>query len=241
MSVTPSKANQLTNRHERSPQSSAKLQWITECIDCDKRIVEMTNQSMKLDANGNPHIAYGGDHLYYAWFDGSTWQYETADIAAGVGGNASLALDQNGYPHIGYHDRVNNALKYAFRDASGWHTEIVDSNPGDTGVFTSIVLDQDDLPHISYYAVNTHFLRYAHFDGTEWHTQAIDRGGIYGSLALDPSGVPHVGYHDITTGELRYASLDVSGWITETVDSNAYAGSFTALVFDDGGYPHLDL
>jgi hypothetical protein len=37
--------------------------------------------SFALDSSDRPHIAYGGDHLYYAYFDGTQWQYEVVDSA----------------------------------------------------------------------------------------------------------------------------------------------------------------
>jgi hypothetical protein len=86
----------------------------------------LTDRSLRLDPAGRPRIAYGGDHLYYAWHDGTTWHLETVDDAPGVGAYASLALDGGGYPHISYFDDDNDDLKYAYRDDSGWHKAKVD-------------------------------------------------------------------------------------------------------------------
>ena len=72
--------------------------WVIECADCPKQFTEMSNRSLRLDADGHPHIAYGEDHLYYAWYDGADWHYETADAAPNVGAHAALALDGSGYP-----------------------------------------------------------------------------------------------------------------------------------------------
>ena len=44
--------------------------WQTECADCPRQFSNMTDHSLRLDAEGHPHVAYGGDHLYYAWSDG---------------------------------------------------------------------------------------------------------------------------------------------------------------------------
>jgi len=101
--------------------------WVIECTDCLKQFSNMTDRSLRLDAAGHPHIAYGGDHLYYAWNDGVSWQLETVDASPDVGQHASLALDGGGYPHISYYDDTNDDLKYAYQDASGWHIETVDS------------------------------------------------------------------------------------------------------------------
>ncbi|MFO0795347.1 MAG: hypothetical protein U0586_14950 [Candidatus Brocadiaceae bacterium] len=66
-----------------------------------------------VDASNRPHIAYGGDHLYYAYHDGSKWNYPTVDASLLVGDYASIALDTSGKAHISYHDAANGALKYA--------------------------------------------------------------------------------------------------------------------------------
>ena len=66
---------------EKGQPQAADLEgdWVIECVDCPKHFDAMTDRSLRLDSDGNPHIAYGGDHLYYAWYDGAEWQYETAD------------------------------------------------------------------------------------------------------------------------------------------------------------------
>lgn len=87
--------------------------WQIECVDCPRFLARMTDRSLRLDAAGHPHVAYGSDHLYYAWYDGAARQYETVDDAPGVGEHAALGLDGNGYPHISYTDQVNYDLKYA--------------------------------------------------------------------------------------------------------------------------------
>jgi len=53
----------------------------------------MTDRSLRLDTAGHPHIAYGEDHLYYAWHNGASWHYETVDDSSGVGWCTSLPLD----------------------------------------------------------------------------------------------------------------------------------------------------
>ncbi|MCS6845875.1 MAG: BNR repeat-containing protein, partial [Caldilineales bacterium] len=75
------------------PQSPQGVTWHIQRVDAPKAFSNMRDRSLRLDAAGRPHIAYGLDHLYYAWHDGSHWHQETVDPAWGVGMYASLALD----------------------------------------------------------------------------------------------------------------------------------------------------
>ncbi len=214
--------------------------WVIERVDLSKRFRDMTDRSLKLDGEGDPHIAYGEKHLYYAWRDG-TWHVETVDESYGVGRFASLALDESGYPHISYYDAANGDLKYAYQDATGWHITTVDSE-GQVGLYTSLALDESGYPHISY-ADYTHYdLKYAYQDATGWHTETVDSGGYvgyYSSLALDGDDYAHVSYFDFTHNDLKYAYLDAIGWHTETVDSGGSVGYYTSLALDGSGYAHV--
>jgi hypothetical protein len=70
-----------------------------------------------------------------------------------VGSWTSLALDQSGHPYISYMDRqgyYDGDLKYAHRDASGWHTVTVDE-AGNVGRYASLALDPTGCPYISCY------------------------------------------------------------------------------------------
>lgn len=86
------------------------------------------DHSLRLDAEGHPHIAYGDWHLYYASYDGQGWHIETVDEAEGVGGQVSLALDADGQPHISYQDYVNDTLKYARFVENAWEIQTIDDN-----------------------------------------------------------------------------------------------------------------
>ena len=217
----------------RSTRPSSGL-WELECADCPKSFEMLSDRSLVLDADGYPHIAYGGDHLYYAWFDGAAWNYATVDASPGVGLHASLALDADGFPHISYFDNTNETLKYAYLDPGGWQIETVDS----CGVTsTSLSVSPASSPHIAYTTYNTSYpnfgLRYATWkSSTGWEITRVDWGRMGASLQLDQAGFPHISYFKTFT-TLKYAVLDVGGWYSTTIDTipGGY-GYFTSLALD---------
>ena len=160
----------------------------------------------------------------------------------------SIALDSQGFPHISYYDWTNGDLKYAYKDASGWHIETVDS-AGDVGKYTSsIALDSQGFPHISYYDNSNDNLKYAYKSASGWHIETVDSEGWVGkytSIALDSRGWPHISYYDATNKDLKYAYKFFNPlrqrfeWHIETVDSEGYVGAFTSIALDSNNNPHI--
>jgi hypothetical protein len=219
--------------------------WEIEVLDNGKQFSYMTDRSMRLDAEGRPHIAYGEDWLYYAWHDGVEWQYEVADASGSVGRCASLALDAAGYPHISYQADAGDDLRYAYKDASGWHSETVDPEsyvPSYEAI--SLDLDASGYPHISYWDYDSNDLKYAFKDALGWHLLTVDSEGAvgtYSSLALDSAGFPHISYYAYagTGSGLKYAYEDGTGWHFEIVDSGWPVGWYTSIALDNSDLPHI--
>jgi len=224
-----------------STDGAASFGWLVECVDCPKYFTSMTDRSLRVDTAGHPHIAYGGDHLYYAWHDGSTWYLETVDDAPGVGSYASLALDGSGYPHISYYDDANHDLKYAYRDASGWHILTVDSE-GEVGEDTSLAVDGNGYPHIAYVDDTNSDLKYAYRDASGWHKERV-ADVTYNprpSLALTGAGSPRISYSDYVGLWIKYAYRSAYGnWLTLNVDAVGTGGGSSSLAVDGDGHPHI--
>jgi hypothetical protein len=133
---------------QNNNNSALSASWTTEAVDASKDFTNFYQRAIAIDSNDHPHIAYGGDHLYHAYHDGTEWHYETVDSSTRVGWYASIALDSSGNVHISYYNRSNGDLKYA-TDASGaWVTSTIDS-AGSVGRYSSIAIDSNDKVHIS--------------------------------------------------------------------------------------------
>jgi len=215
------------------PAIPAAFHWAIECVDCP-HAVGLSDRSLKVDPAGYPHLAYGGDGLYYAWHDGARWQYETVDRTAYAGGYVSLVLDAAGYPHISYYAR---SLKYAYKDAAGWHTELLEG-AWNVGLYCSLALDAGGYAHITYLDRGNRDLKYAYQDAAGWHVTILDEQNAWdSSLALGPDGKIHVAYR--SSGELRYGYQDATGWHSEIL-GDGY-GLNPSLAVDAGGRPHVAL
>jgi hypothetical protein len=215
--------------------------WLIECVDCSKSFIYLTNRSLRLDADGNPHIAYGGDHLYYARHTRTEWQFDTVDESNYSGSYASLSLDIYGYPHISYCGA--GELKYAYKDATNWTVQMVDSDVIGC-IATSLALDSDRKPHISYkdWDSPSAKLKYAFQDSVGWHYKIVDDevddlGEV--NILLNKQDQPHIIYRDAYVPVIMHAYQDTTGWHTETVDSQAWFPTNISMVIDVDGNPHI--
>jgi hypothetical protein len=212
--------------------------WQITCADCPRWFEDVTEHTLRLDASGRPHLAYGGDHLYYAYHDGIRWRYETADPASRVGAFAALGLDADGRPHISYYDEANQALKYAYRAPTGWQIETVDGG-SQVAPLSSLAVDAAGYPHIAYQDEALSATKYAYRSAAGWQIETVGDAESTSrhclSLALDSAGWAHVVYHG--AGGLHYARRSSTGWQEEVVPTSSY--DYYTLVLDGNDHPSM--
>lgn len=209
--------------------------------------------SLRLDAQGRPHIAYYDAvlrDLKYAWHDGLAWNLETADPSLDdTGQYAALALDSLDRPHIAYYNATARKAYYTRKVGNAWIREQADTASFDYGWYPSIAFDRFGRPWIASYdqgrghpRVSTRLL-----DG-RWTGSYVDTtydlDGYYTSIAIEgvDRPVPHVAYLDATQGSLRYATRPDArkGWQVEVADSSSSGtGFYTSLVVDRFGRVHV--
>jgi hypothetical protein len=204
---------------------SAHAGWQYEYVENPKYYY---TYSFKLDSNGQPHIVYGGDHLYYATFSGGSWQYQIVDSNLSVGGPCSLTFEAPGQPAILYPGGAETPLKWARWNGSAWIFETV-LGPDDS--VWCVSADSSGRPVIAYSDRIDHQLRLARWDGSSWVIESVASDDYIRSisssisLALDSSDNPLIAFDHYDEMEeqyyLEFARWTGTDWNIEVVDSNA--------------------
>jgi hypothetical protein len=217
--------------------------WLTKRITAPSQSANMSDRSLVLDDNDNPHIVYGSNSVYYSWYDGIGWHREIVDdIYHSSGRHASLALDHEGVPHIAYVQDIsgNNALRYATRQGNEWFHLSLDS--AESIQYSAIAVDSQGYPHIAYSA-HDESVRYVYQTAEGWVNGAIGEVDyVYAlSFALDENDEAHIGY--ITAyGQLRYAVSAGDQWQIETITTIGPATLYQigiSVVIDSQGRPAI--
>ena len=176
--------------------------WKTLRVEAGRTFRNVTNSSLKI-FNGNPGVAYGSDHLYYASLEGGESATTIVDDDWGVGMFASLAFEPvYGYPRISYYDHINEELKYAkYTPGLGWSISELWTSTGPNTI--SLDNTSNHYPHILYADGNQH-LAHAWMDCflsiCSFHTESIDGtvlvSGTNIAFAIDPSNEMYAAYMD---------------------------------------------
>ena len=214
--------------------------WRTEIVATSARLE--TYHPLAIAADGRIGIAYRYTGLdtapYWAWRDGSLWQRERIDDAAGRGYYVSLAADEAGDFHAAYYDNGADQLLHAVRRSGVWNVETVGGGRL-YGEQTHLLAAADRL-YLSFYSLDG--LQLAEYDGAAWTVARLDGDGVvglYAALALDRDGGPRIAYYDYSNKRLKLARLTGNRWTIETVIADGDTGYYPSLAVDDGGYAHV--
>jgi hypothetical protein len=219
--------------------------WRFETAYSPKNIV---SASLALDSHGNPHIAYGGDQLYYAWFDGSTWQHDVPDTTPGAGVDVHLFLDSADQPHFLYSagSIYTPALLHTYRNQAGWQHETIFSTFCLKTISDAAIDPQGRLVvvfhgSLSCYESNieTQHIWYAQQAPNGWDVTLVSDSGMSASLAFDSSGQPFLSYYDASLGRLTAAARSGSVWAIEMVTDEIRNAISSLPFFDAQGTLHI--
>lgn len=212
--------------------------------------------SMKIDREGNVHVAYvvQPDTLRYAFWDRHVKRWFNMGVAKGVG-MCDLTLDSMGRPHISYVDSGSTSgakLRYTHWDGQSWKTQPIPLNSDIIAYYDSIVLDPQDNPTISFYEYrgpkDTEIkirLRTVMWNGRYWEVRTIDPeegSGKFNSMAVDSQGHIHLAYANVSEGSARHAYWDGKTWTRDVIESHeaamGYTGYSMRIVIDKEDQPH---
>lgn len=212
--------------------------WNIEDVDAPKYFKNFNSRAIAIDSNGYPYIAYGYEHLYHAYYDGTSWCYEIVDSDYLVGNNASIAIDSNNHIHISYSSgSYSGSLKYATNSSGSWVTETVP-----TGVscrYNSIAIDRNNHVHISHSNYYTGLGYTSNISGS-WVTQTVQDDqdvGKYNSIAIDSNNNAHICYYDSDNYDLKYATNSTGSWVTRIVADTIYGENSIAI--DSNNHVHI--
>ena len=240
--ISQSKAPILNDQLSNSYSETEFKIW---AADAPKYVINVSDRGLALDNLNHPHIAYGGDDLFYANFDGVTWDIQVVDAPQNgfAGSSASIALDGSGNPHIGYHGE--GKAKYAIWNGNSWDiTAIANTDYNQSNETVIMALDSNNIPHFVFSDLSGGGLQYAVKDSNGWNIERIDGGGESLSLALSDSGEPHLAYYKYdgaaSAYDLIYAQHTVSGWISETLATISEDwDKDVSIRLDSLGQPHI--
>jgi hypothetical protein len=219
---------------------------------------------------GVVHVFYRDDtagDLRHAWFDGTSWRFQTLDGGSTTGGRISADLGQSpaaatyaSHLDVFYLDTTHADVREASFDGSGWSFATIDGNttagghtPHQVGFALRARVWAGAL-HVLYYEQDPAYgellgwLREARYDGSGWTYQrdfrvnTIVAGKTLAIGVAGPSSV-YVAYNTTFQADprLRWRHWNGSGWSDSTLLTDELFGDVTAdAVFAVvGGVPTL--
>jgi hypothetical protein len=219
--------------------------WNIKVVEDPPYLTDLTDRSLRYDHNQDPHIAFGGEHLYYARWNPSAnnWFITTVDGSPKVGRYASLALDSVGNPRIAYYDETNGALKFAYSNNGGynWNAPFTVATFG-----PQMAADPDSIEQAYVNEIKAHpeMARKLSLESTTGHEPSLETGvGGYTSIATDNQNRVHISYYDWNQGLLKYARWDGASWTYATVDGDPSiglnVGKYSSIAVDQYNLAHI--
>ena len=190
--------------------------WLARTVDFDGQTGKWN--SLVLDAQGNPHVAYDSflkGEMKYAYWNGKEWKKTVVDspsispggpFSRGMGN--SLALNKGGKAQISYEDE--DSVKYAWEKDSSWKVDTIDHvtlTGSWIGYRTRQAFDPQGNPHVVYEDAGA--VKHAYWDGSNWKIQVVSTAGPskhrYEDIAVDRVGIIYISYQDATDGSVKLA------------------------------------
>ncbi|GEM_PF-5454796 len=227
--------------------------WDTQPVDYGQWF-EITSQSMTLDNDGNPHVVYAGDRLYYSRYDGEVWQREIVLASEFRVFCPSIVLDQNANAHIVYLMETPDSGIYPY-GYELWHSrwsggQWTHERISESAILRniSIALGTNNSIHVAYFSSigSDHSylatLMYAFESGGGWSTEQIQNNLFFSefSLCIGADSAPHLLYQVASNDSyhLRLIVRRSGSWWQEALIQTNYNWD-SDLVIDPEGRFHV--
>ncbi len=170
---------------------------------------------------------------------GINWDSERVDQTRQIEGltGQQFAIDGYGVLHVVY---GGFRLHHEYRDAVGWHKEIIDMSEN-VGAQPSLVIDADDRLHVVYLDQNNASIKYAYKDADGWIRTSVDGSEGMGelcSLGLDSNDQPRIMcWGDNQNGVVQLVRTN-DQWETSYVLATTAKPNLLQLRIDDNDVSH---
>lgn len=233
-----------------APPLSYPQPWNITVLDDGRLISELGPTGLAYGPNGYPHVAYGQDHLYHSYWNGSAWLTELVDASPLVGSAASIAVDGNGMVYTTYYDQVNQDLKYATNWQGTWQVLTLAStgNVGEESFVFASAGGQGPEVYVGYLdSTNNRVLQLYSGEETNgaWSSPLVASGtGNIASFAMTMRGyqayISMARYNSTDTEyETWYNWTSGGEWQTPEPVSTLQSSTQSAIAVDGSGIPYI--
>ena len=215
--------------------------WDSETLVYGLHVYSLGAPALALDPAGRPHVAFGSNVLYHAWFDGADWQRERVAGLRRIESRAVMAIDGAGRIFIVAIDG-ERAILFT-RDLGGLWQSTPLPLPDGVGEL-SITLEGDGRPIVvaGYGLFQDMSVFYVARQGLSgWSAEAVDTVTPAGGplqVALDGAGQPVVLYSQADFTELWMARQTAAGWRHERITTGCSIVD-KSLAIDAAGHIHI--
>lgn len=207
--------------------------------------------ALTFDNTFSPHVAFRDDDQHsvklLSRINGEWVNEEIAERPAFTDEHISMAFANDNTPYIsflGHSSGGNNAIKLAFRDASGWMVQDVEIVKGKSSsnpfIYPSVGLINGNEPVVCYRGLDDS-LNCSLWRNGAWEKNVIDSSGTswISPLAVDNRGQIGIVYIEGKSGDVKYAHWDGAKWNLEYIETGEMVGSYPILAFDHENRPHV--
>ncbi len=220
--------------------------WQSEVVEPGVAFYMLGAPALALDPDGHPHVVYGQNALFHAWFDGADWQTETLVPPPAVMRESAIAIDEAGRITLIYN--VDGKV-YALAREPGEAWPAAVALPLPIGTYDlSLTLDSQGWPRVAAgftTAGDDASFHLAAETPAGWAVETVATGHNADGpirLALDSQDRPVVLYAEIdssaTGGGMWLARRDGSEWQHELVAMGCII-SGKALALDAQDKAHI--